>query len=58
VRQLDLVPQGALQQLDQSQQPRTPLPKLDDQTLREVVVLMAEAILAVVGQRMEGDDDR
>jgi hypothetical protein len=24
----------------------------------EVVALMAEAILAVVGQRMEGDDDR
>ena len=52
VHQLELVPR------EDPQQSKGPLPKLDDKTLREVVALMAEAILAVLGNRTEGDDER
>jgi hypothetical protein len=52
VHQLELVRQ------EESRQPTSPLPELDDRTVRELVALMAEAILAVVGDRTEGDDDR
>jgi len=52
VHQLELVRQ------EEAQQPTSPLPELDDRTVRELVALMAEAILAVVGDRTEGDDDR
>ena len=52
MHQLELVRQ------EESRQPTSPLPELDDRTVRELVALMAEAILAVVGDRTEGDDDR
>jgi hypothetical protein len=34
------------------------MPKLDDETLRELVAVMAEAILAVPRSRTEANDER
>ena len=52
VRQLELIRREDLPLKD-----KRPPPKLDDEALRALVVLMAEAILAVVGQP-EVDDER
>jgi hypothetical protein len=53
VRQLELIRRTDLRRPDQK-----PLPKLDEKTLRSLVALMAEMIMAVARSRKEARDDR
>jgi hypothetical protein len=50
---LELVRRADLRRSDQE-----PLPKLDEKTLRSLVALMADVILAVARSRKEAGDDR
>jgi hypothetical protein len=52
VRQLELV------RRDDPRRPDSLSPQLDEKTLRELVAVMAEAILAVLRSRTEADDER
>ena len=52
MRQLDLV------RRENPRQPNSPSPRLDEETVRELVAVMAEAILAVLRSRTEADDER
>ena len=52
MRQLDLVRRG------DPRQPNSPPPQLDEETVRELVAVMAEAILVVLRSRPEADDER